>query len=106
MRAAFYHAFVMIMAVTVLLNALVYLFLDPILSFLRVPAEVWGGMKDYLLIIFAGLIATSLYNFFACMLRALGNSAVPLYFLAVSAIINIVLDLLFTFPFIRILPGN
>ena len=38
------------------------------------------------------------------MLRALDNSAVPLYFLAVSAIINIVLDLLFTFPFIRILP--
>lgn len=56
-------------------------------------------MKDYLLIIFAGLIATSLYNFFACMLRALGNSAVPLYFLAVSAIINIVLDLLFIIGF-------
>ena len=56
-------------------------------------------MKDYLLIIFGGLIATSLYNFFACMLRALGNSAVPLYFLAVSAIINIILDLLFIIGF-------
>lgn len=99
LRAAVYHAFVMIMAVTVLLNALVYLFLDSILSFLRVPAEVWGAMKDYLLIIFAGLIATSLYNFFACMLRALGNSSVPLYFLAVSAIINIVLDLLLIIGF-------
>ena len=99
LRAAVYHAFLLIMAVTVLLNALVYLFLDPILSFLRVPSEVWDPMKDYLLIIFAGLIATSLYNFFACMLRALGNSAVPLYFLAVSAIINIVLDLLFIIGF-------
>lgn len=99
LRAAVYHAFILIMAVTALLNALVYLFLDPILSFLRVPSEVWDPMKDYLLIIFAGLIATSLYNFFACMLRALGNSAVPLYFLAVSAIINIVLDLLFIIGF-------
>lgn len=43
----------------------------------------------------AGLIATSLYNFFACLLRAMGNSTVPLVFLAVSTVINIVLDLLF-----------
>lgn len=52
-------------------------------------------MRQYLLIIFAGLIATSLYNFFACLLRAIGNSTVPLVFLAVSTVINIVLDLLF-----------
>ena len=52
-------------------------------------------MRQYLLIIFAGLIATSLYNFFACLLRAMGNSTVPLVFLAVSTVINIVLDLLF-----------
>lgn len=52
-------------------------------------------MRTYLLIIFAGLIATSVYNFFSCMLRALGNSSVPLIFLAVSAVLNIALDLLF-----------
>ena len=77
------------------INALVYLFLNPILTFLRVPANVWDGMRDYLLIIFARLIATSLYNFFSCLLRALGNSSIPLVFLAISAILNIVLDLLF-----------
>lgn len=99
LRSAVYHAFLLIMIVTILLNGVVYLFLDPILAFLRVPSEVWNPMKDYLLIIFGGLIATSLYNFFACMLRALGNSAVPLYFLAVSAIINIILDLLFIMGF-------
>lgn len=95
LKAAVYHAFLLIMAVTILLNAAVYLFLDPILAFLRVPSEVWQPMKDYLRIIFAGLLASGVYNFFACMLRALGNSAVPLYFLAVSAVINIILDLLF-----------
>ena len=99
LRSAVYHAFLLIMIVTILLNGVVYLFLNPILAFLRVPAEVWNPMKDYLLIILGGLIATSLYNFFACMLRALGNSAVPLYFLAVSAIINIILDLLFIIGF-------
>ena len=95
LKASVYHGFVLIMSVTVILNIAVYLFLDPILHFLKVPAEVWDGMREYLLIIFAGILATSLYNFFACLLRALGNSAVPLWFLAVSALVNVGLDLLF-----------
>lgn len=67
--------------------------------------SIYQGRKDLsslklsilhaFLIIFAGLIATSVYNFFSCMLRALGNSSVPLIFLAVSAVLNIALDLLF-----------
>ena len=95
LKASVYHGFVLIMSVTVILNIAVYLFLDPILHFLKVPAEVWDGMREYLLIIFAGILATSLYNFFACLLRALGNSAVPLWFLAVSALVNVGLALLF-----------
>lgn len=95
LRSAIVHAFVLIMAVTVLLNVLVYIGIDPILHFLRVPDEVWDGMKAYLLVIFAGIIATSLYNYFSCLLRALGNSTIPLVFLAVSAVLNIGLDLLF-----------
>ena len=95
LRSAILHAFVLIMAVTVLLNVLVYIGIDPILHFLRVPDEVWDGMKAYLLVIFAGIIATSLYNYFSCLLRALGNSTIPLVFLAISAVLNIGLDLLF-----------
>lgn len=95
LRNAIVHAFALIMAVTVLLNVLVYIGIDPILHFLRVPDEVWDGMKAYLLVIFAGIIATSLYNYFSCLLRALGNSTIPLIFLAVSAVLNIGLDLLF-----------
>lgn len=95
LRSAIVHAFALIMAVTVLLNVLVYIGIDPILHFLRVPDEVWDGMKAYLLVIFAGIIATSLYNYFSCLLRALGNSTIPLLFLAVSAVLNIGLDLLF-----------
>ena len=95
LRNAIVHAFALIMAVTVLLNVLVYIGIDPILHFLRVPDEVWDGMKAYLLVIFAGIIATSLYNYFSCLLRALGNSTIPLVFLAFSAVLNIGLDLLF-----------
>ena len=51
--------------------------------------------ETYLLIIFAGLLATSIYNYLSCLLRALGNSTVPLLFLAVSALLNVALDLLF-----------
>lgn len=99
LRSSVLHAFVLIMAVTVLINAAVYIWRDEILTLLRVPHQVWTGMKEYLLVIFAGLIATSLYNFFSCLLRAVGNSSVPLVFLAVSALLNIGLDLLFMLGF-------
>ena len=52
-------------------------------------------MKDYLIVIFAGLAGIFLCNFFASLLRSLGNSVVPLAFLAVSALLNIALDLWF-----------
>ena len=99
LRLSIVHSFLLIIGITVILNILVYLFLTPILYFLRVPENVWSGMREYLLIIFAGLIATSLYNFFSCLLRALGNSTVPLVFLAFSALLNITLDLLFVAVF-------
>ena len=56
-------------------------------------------MRTYLLIIFAGLAATFLYNFFACLLRAAGNSVAPLWFLGAAALLNIGLDLLFVLGF-------
>lgn len=95
LKSSICHAFYLILSVTLLLNAAVFLLLDPILSFLHVPAEVWDGMRQYLAVIFAGILATSLYNFFSCLLRSLGNSTVPLIFLAVSALLNIALDIWF-----------
>ena len=94
-------SFVLIFILTVLLNLAAFLFLDGIRGFLRVPDEVWGDMRDYLAIIFCGIFATFLYNYFASLLRSIGNSVVPLMFLAVSAVLNIVLD----FWFVVGLPG-
>ena len=88
-------SFVLLGAVTVVLNILVFAGTDWIIRALQTPEELVGMMHDYLIIIFAGLIATFLYNFFAFLLRSLGNSVTPLLFLAVSAVLNIVLDLWF-----------
>ena len=90
-----YIAFLAIGFVAVVLNAAVYLGMGGILVFLRVPGEVTALIRAYLVWIFAGIVAVFLYNFVANLLRAVGNSVVPLLFLAVSALTNIVLDLLF-----------
>lgn len=88
-------SFVLILGVTLLLNGLAFACLDLIKSFLQVPDDVWGDMRAYIAIVFAGIFATFLYNYFASYLRAVGNSVVPLVFLAVSAVLNIALDLWF-----------
>ncbi len=88
-------SFLLIGLLALVLNAAAYASLDGIRIFLRVPTEVWGMMRSYLAVIYAGIAATFLYNYFASFLRAIGNSFVPLVFLAVSAVLNIVLDLWF-----------
>ena len=93
MRQSVFQSFLLIAGIALVLNLLVYLGLNGILWLLRVPAELCPLMKDYLLIIFLGITATFLYNYFANLLRAIGNSVVPLAFLAVSAILNVILDL-------------
>ena len=95
LREGAHASFVLIAGLTVALNAGAFLCLDWIRVFLRVPDEVWGIMREYLAVIFCGIAATFLYNYFASFLRAVGNSVVPLAFLAVSAGLNIALDLWF-----------
>ena len=95
LRESLASSFVLIAAVTVLLTAAAFGCLDLIQPFLQVPDEVWGMMRAYLAVIFAGIPAIFLYNYFASFLRAVGDSVVPLAFLALSALLNIALDLWF-----------
>lgn len=88
-------SFFFITLVTCFLNILVFVCLDMFRAFLQVPTEVWGDMRKYLFIIFFGIPAIFLYNYFASFLRSIGNSVIPLVFLALSAILNIALDLWF-----------
>lgn len=91
MAAAFY----LIASVTLCINLLVILFQEEILRLLQVPSDVLPQMQAYVQIIFLGLMFTFLYNYFAFLLRALGNSVTPLWFLGAAAVMNIGLDLFF-----------
>ncbi len=95
MKEGICASFLLIVSLTIILNIAVFIFLDKIRIFLQVPKNVWGDMHTYLKVIFCGIFATFLYNYFASLLRAIGNSVVPLVFLAVSAVLNIALDLWF-----------
>lgn len=99
LKDSVWQSFVLIFAVTAAINTAVYIFIDPILRFLKVPDELYSDMREYLVIIFAGIAVTFLYNFLACLIRAAGDSVSPLIFLGVSAVINIGLDLLFVLVF-------
>lgn len=88
-------SFLMIAAVALLLNVLVCRNTEWILEFLQVPQQVYDGMRTYLEVVFTGMLATFLYNYFASLLRAAGESLIPLIFLAICAGLNIVLDLWF-----------
>ena len=99
LRESVCAAFVLIAVLTAVLTAVSFLWLDGILRLLQVPVENYDLMRRYLWVILYGIPATFLYNFFACLLRGVGNSTAPLVFLAVSAVTNIVLDLLFVLGF-------
>lgn len=78
-----------------LLTLLCVVFAVPILNLMQVDASIMDMTKEYLRIIFVGLVFTFLYNFFSSTLRALGDSNSPLYFLIISAVLNIFGDLFF-----------
>ena len=92
-------SFLLIGAITLAISIFVYIEIDWIIKILHVPVGLVELMKQYLLFVFAGIFASFLYNFFANLLRAIGNSVIPLLFLGASAILNIVLDLLFVIVF-------
>lgn len=76
----------------ILLSALSLLFLSPILRFLNISADLLPQARAYISIILAGLIAATLYNICAAILRAMGDSFTPLIFLIISTLLNIFLD--------------
>ena len=98
LRNGIFQSFLLIGGLTLLLNLTVYLALDGILVLLQIPPDILGLTKEYLQWVFAGMAATFLYNFFANLLRSVGDSATPLVFLGISVVLNIGLDILFVVP--------
>ena len=86
-------------ALAVILTAAGFFFLHPMMVFLRTPEEILGMAEEYLYIVMGLCCVTVLYNTLSGMLRALGNSKIPLYALVIASLVNVVLDILFVGPF-------
>ena len=93
MRQSIFSSLLVVGGVTILLNVCSLVFLTPVVRLLQIPSELQQMVHNYLFIVFLGMIPVSIYNFYAFLLRAIGNSTVPLTFLMVSVVLNIILDL-------------
>ena len=99
LKNSLFISFALIGAAAIVIEILSLALLSPLLTVLQVPADIRAETGVYLQVIFLGIFFTFIYNYFACVLRAIGNSAVPLIFLAISSVLNIVLDLVFIIVF-------
>lgn len=88
-------SFILIFVVTMIMTAAAFLFLRPILQIMQIPDDIYDMMYSYVRIILTGMIFVFVYNYFAFLLRAGGNSVAPLVFLGISTVVNIVLDYVF-----------
>ena len=93
MRRSVASAGMIAIAATILLTVISLLGMHRLLVLMNTPDDIFDDAYRYIMIICAGILVQALYNLFACILRALGNSKVPLYFLLFSASVNIILDL-------------
>lgn len=84
---------------SVILTVLFLAVMRPLLRLMNTPEDIFSEACLYIMIISAGLVTTVFYNLFSALLRAVGNSQVPLFFLVFSACLNVVLDLLFIIGF-------
>ncbi len=84
---------------TIIITIIALLLKNPLLKMMNTPENIFNDANIYITIIFAGIITSALYNMSAGILRALGDSKTPLYFLIISSIANVILDLVFVVNF-------
>lgn len=95
LRKFIFHGYLLTGAAAVLITGLCAAFCSGILKLLSTPEDIFGNAYIYLLIIFLGIPFSLLYNFLSAVLRAVGDSRTPFAFLAISTVLNIILDLVF-----------
>lgn len=95
LRVQIFHAYLLSAALAVFLTVLCTLFCSRILFLLSTPEEIYADAYRYLFVLFLGIPFTLLYNLLSAILRAVGDSKMPFFFLAFSTVLNIILDLFF-----------
>ncbi len=91
---------------TILFSLILIILMKPILFMINVPQEIFHDAYWYIQICTAGLITSNFYNLLASIIRALGDSRTPLYFLILASILNVILALLFILKFNMGVPGS
>ena len=99
MRRTVAGASILSLIIGAVLTAAFMILMKPWLTVMNTPEDIFADAYAYIMIISGGILAQMLYNLLASILRALGNSKVPLYFLILSALLNIVLDLVLIIVF-------
>ena len=99
LKKAVASALVLALIATGIVTLVSVLLAKPMLHLMNTPDNIIDDANAYIIIIYAGTIATVVYNIIAGILRALGDSKTPLYFLIVASILNIVLDIVFIVNF-------
>ena len=105
MRKTVGSAAVLSVIVSVVMTVISMAFMKPLLILMNTPEDIFQDAYKYIMIISGGILAQMLYNLLSSILRALGNSKIPLYFLIISALLNIVLDLVLIIVFQMGAPG-
>lgn len=88
-------SFIFILSVSAIISIIIYPCMGLILSILQTPSTLMALTKEYVTVIFSGIIFIFLYNFFAYLLRSIGKPYIPLVFLGISSVLNIILDIWF-----------
>ncbi len=99
MRKSVFNAIFLWIIITAVITAVSVIAVRPMLRLINTPDDIMEDAYTYIVIICAGAAASMLYNAVSCILRALGDSKTPLYFLILSALLNIGLDLLLIIVF-------
>ena len=105
MRRTVAGAGILSLLIGLFLTVTFMLFMKPLLHLMHTPSDIFADAYKYIMIISGGILAQMLYNLLSSILRALGNSKIPLYFLIISALLNIVLDLVLIIVFQMGAPG-
>ena len=99
MRQSVGNAALLSIIISVIMTAVSMVGMHSLLTLMHTPEDIFQDAYTYIMIICGGIFAQVLYNILASILRALGNSKTPLYFLVFSSVLNIFLDILFIVPF-------
>lgn len=98
-KKAFYSSIILSIIMTILVTFISMICAKPLLTLMNTPENIMSDALTYIIIIYAGNVAIIFYNMLASILRSLGDSKTPLYFLIIASILNVILDLVFIINF-------